>query len=290
MKVTKTNYLRYRDCAHNAWVAVHQPDVYHAHPLSEFDQALMETGRDVDELARDLFPGGFLMPRSDIAMTAAHVAQRGRILYQPVFETDRFATVSDILQWNAAVGMYDLYEVKSSTSNTKKDHDELYTYDLAFQAEVLRECEVPVGRYFIVRLKSTYERGEELDVQQLFSVEEFTERVAAVREAARMEMDAAHTFVSSERKPNGPCGCMYRGRSAHCTTFQYINPSVPTYSVHDIARIGLSRAKLQELVERNILAIIDIPDDFPLTEIQRNQVTALRPAPRSSIRWRSLDF
>jgi hypothetical protein len=289
MKLTKTNYLRYRDCAHNAWVAVHRPDVYDAHPPSEFEQALMETGREVDELARVLFPGGRLIERGDIATTAAYVAQRASVLYQPVFETDRFATACDILQWNE-VGVYDLYEVKSSTSDAKRDRDELYTYDLAFQGEVLRQREVPVGRCFIVRLRSSYERGDELDIRELFSIEDFTQRAAAVREAAKGEMEAAYTFVSSQRQPDGPCNCMYRGRSAHCTTFQHINPSVPAYSVHDIARIGTSRAKLEELVERNILAITDVPDDFLSRRSSAIRSGLRKAAELRSTRWQSAHF
>ena len=66
MKLTKTNYLTYRDCAHNAWVQMHRPDIYNAQPLSEFDEALMETGRDVDELGRGLFPDGVLIERGDV--------------------------------------------------------------------------------------------------------------------------------------------------------------------------------------------------------------------------------
>ena len=273
-KLTKTNYLTYRDCAHNAWVQMHRPDIYNAQPLSEFDEALMETGRDVDELGRGLFPDGVLIERGDVASTAAEVARRTPVLYQPVFETDRHATACDVLRWNATSGSYDLFEVKSSTSNSKKDKDELYTYDLAFQSEVLRECSVPLGRCFIVRLRSTYERGDELEIQELFSIEDFTERVAAVKDAAVAEMGQAYAFLGSDTQPPGQCGCMFRGRSAHCTTFQYINPQVPAYSVHDIARIGTSRTKLQELIERSILGIADVPEDFPLTEIQRNQVRA----------------
>ena len=164
MKLTKTSYLTYRDCAHNAWVQMHRPDIYNAQPLSEFDEALMETGRDVDELGRGLFPGGVLIERGDVASTAAEVARRTPVLYQPVFETDRHSTACDVLRWNATSGSYDLFEVKSSTSNSKKDKDELYTYDLAFQSKSWRECSVPLGRCFIVRLRSTYERGDELEI------------------------------------------------------------------------------------------------------------------------------
>ena len=33
MRVSKTDYLVYRDCAHNAWVKVYLPEVYKARPL-----------------------------------------------------------------------------------------------------------------------------------------------------------------------------------------------------------------------------------------------------------------
>ena len=179
MKLSKTNYLVYRDCAHNAWVKAHLPEVYKAKPLSVFDQAIIETGNDVDVLARDLFPGGVLIERGDAAGTAQLVAQRAPVLYQPVFETERYTTACDILVWNAETQSYDLYEVKASTSgDDKAANDELYTYDIAFQAHVLRENGVPLGALYLVRLNSEYVSNGALDLQQLFTRENFSERVA----------------------------------------------------------------------------------------------------------------
>jgi hypothetical protein len=57
MKLSKTDFLVYRDCAHNAWLKIHKPEVYGETPPSVFDQSIMETGNEVDKLARDLFPG-----------------------------------------------------------------------------------------------------------------------------------------------------------------------------------------------------------------------------------------
>jgi hypothetical protein len=274
MKLSKTIYLSYRDCAHNAWVRVHRPQIYGGFPLSDFEQALIETGRDVDALARELFPGGTLIEREDYAKSAEHIRRRAPVLYQAVFETPEYTTACDILRWNPSSKSYDLYEVKSSTSNAIKDRDELYTYDLAFQAEVLRICDVPLGRLFLVRLSSTYERGESLDLEQLFAIEDFSDGVEEVRETLPHEMAAAFDLLRSNTQPAPPCACMYKGRSAHCTTFSYLNPGVADYSVHDIARIGLSRVKLAALIDRGIVSILDVPEEFELTTIQRNQVRA----------------
>ena len=219
MRVSKTIFLSYRECAHDAWVRAHKPEIYASFPLSEFEQALIETGQDVDALARELFPGGVLLEREDYERTATEVSARAPVLYQAVFQTPDYTTACDILKWNASKKAYDLYEVKSSTSNATKDRDELFTYDLAFQVSVLRQCGVPVGQLFLVRLRSTYERGEELDLMGLFAVEDFTARVEQVLEALPAEMQASVEWQRQETQPAAPCECIYRGRSSHCTTF-----------------------------------------------------------------------
>jgi hypothetical protein len=97
LKLTKTDFLIFSDCAHNAWFKVNQPEVYNAKPPSAFDLGLTETGNDVDALARGLFPGGVELGRGQIERTRQLVESRSPILYQPTFETGRFSTACDIL-------------------------------------------------------------------------------------------------------------------------------------------------------------------------------------------------
>lgn len=277
MKLSKTNYLVYRDCAHNAWVKVHKPEVYHAEPLSVFEQAVIEIGNDVDIRARELFPGGVLIRRGDAAGTAELVAARTPVIYQPVFETDRYTTACDIIVWNDALGAYDLYEVKASTSGENRGaKDDLYAHDIAFQAVVLQDNGAPVGRLNLVRLDGAYVSDGTLDLNRLFTREDFTDRVTPLLETVRAEMDAAHDLLQLAALPAAPCACIYKGRSSQCTTFDYINPNVPDYSVHDLSRIGLSPRKLRSLVDAGILAIEDVPADAELTDKQRNQVDAAK--------------
>ncbi|MCC7251184.1 DUF2779 domain-containing protein [Hyphomicrobium sp.] len=275
MKLSKTNYLVYRDCAHNAWVKVHKPEIYHAEPLSVFERAIIEIGNDVDVRARELFPGGVLIRRGDAAGTAELVAARTPVLYQPVFETERYTTACDILVWNGAGRAYDLYEVKASTSGEdRKAKDDLYAHDIAFQAHVLSENGVPLGRLHLVRLNGDYVSNGTLDLTRLFTREDFTDRVTPIFEAVRAEMDAAHDLIQLAALPAPPCACIYKGRSSQCTTFAHINPEVPDYSIHDLTRIGTSPKKLRALVDAGILSITDIPADFELTLPQRHQVEA----------------
>lgn len=275
VKLSKTNYLVYRDCPHNAWVKVHRPDLYHGEPLSVFEQAIIDVGNDVDVRARELFPDGILIRRGDAVGTAGLVEARTSVLYQPVFETERYTTACDLLVWNDHTAAYDLYEVKASTSGEdRKAKDDLYAHDIAFQALVLRACGVPLGRLHLVRLDGSYVSDGTLDLARLFTREDFTDRVTPILESVAAEMDAAHDILQLAALPAPPCACIYKGRSGQCTTFAHINPDVPDYSVHDLTRIGLSQRRLKALVDAGILAIADVPADFEMTAAQRNQVEA----------------
>lgn len=56
--ITKTDYMRWRECPKDAWLAVHNPDLYYSFEPTEFELALRETGSKVEEIARRLFPNG----------------------------------------------------------------------------------------------------------------------------------------------------------------------------------------------------------------------------------------
>lgn len=129
-----------------------------------------------------------IVARNDSQRTSQLIAARLPVIYQAAFETDRFVIACDLLVLNSATNSYDLYEVKASTSgDDKKANDDLYTYDLAFQSVVLRDFGVPLGRQCLVRLNSDYVRGERLDLDGLFTQEDFTERVKVVVETLDTE-------------------------------------------------------------------------------------------------------
>ena len=270
--LSKTDYLIWRECAHDAWMRVNEPEVWKAADRpSDFDRALMATGNAVDVLARDLFPGGVMVGRRGAARSARLIKARTPVLYQPAFKTDRYVTASDILKWNGTA--YDLYEVKASTDSSNREDE--YAHDIAFQVNVLLENGVPLGKFVLVRLSSQYVFDGSLNIDELFTFEDFTGRVRAMLGDVAVEMAAASTWIRAP-KPAGPCGCIYKGRSAQCATFAITNPDVPAYGVHDLTRIGLSVAKLATLVDAGVLNIQDISDDFDLSERQWNQVIATK--------------
>jgi len=279
-KLSKTNYILYRDCEKNAWVKIHKPEIYNKYELSQFEKTIIETGNEIDLLARSLFPGGVLVEnRDDTIYTKSLVEKKTEVIYQPVFETDKFKTASDILVWNDLAKAYDLFEVKASNNGEdKKIKDDIYAHDLAFQYIVLSACGVPINKTYVIRLDNEYVREAELEIHRLFTREDFMEKVLVIKEEVFSEMENAYEILSTTKEPFGACKCIIRGKSAHCQTFAYSNPKVPEYSVHSITRIGLSKRKLEYLVDSDILDIMNVPEDiegeFELSEKQRNQVRA----------------
>ncbi len=273
MVLSKTNFLTCLDCAKNAWLKIHNPEVYKKYPLSSFELNIIDNGNKIDELARGLFPDGVLVEsRDDTELTKKLMTEKAPVIYQPVFATEKFITACDIFVWNPTTNLYDLYEVKSSTAseeNGGRKTDE-YLIDMAFQKNVLNELGIEIGTLNLIRINKEYIRYGDIDLRQLFLIEDLTEQVNEILGTVKGQMEGAHELLSKEVEPKGYCDCIFKGKNSHCTTSKYSNHDLPEYSVHSISRIN--RKKLIDLVERNILNIHDVPEDFELSENQRRQV------------------
>jgi hypothetical protein len=114
----------------------------------------------------------------------------------------------------------------------------------------------------------------DIDLQALFQIDDVTEKVSARLPEIEGTMAVAREYLDRESEPPTGCECVRKGRSKHCTSFKISNPQVPGYSVHDLSRIH--KTKLDLLVERGIFELGDIPDDFKLSDNQKNQVLAHR--------------
>ena len=278
--LTKTDFILYRDCPNDVWVKKHKPEVYEKFEVSEFEQSLAEMGNDVEELARGMFPGGYLVERRSEGaqeLTKKLISEQKSIIFQAVFTTDKFLAATDVLKWNDGAKKYDIYEIKmSSTEKQEAEDDEegkpkkvdrkkelQYENDHAFQTNVVEMCGVLLNKKYLVRLNKAYIKNGDLDFTpgKLFIIEDKTNTVDCLKELALGEMDRAYEYISATSQPAGPCPCYYKGRSAQCTAFSYINPTVPTYSVHDLNRIGNSKKYLMELLDAGIMEIGDVPED-----------------------------
>jgi len=230
--VSKTDYILYRECPKNVWIKWHIPEEYKKFEPSDFEKSLGVMGNEVEELARKIFPGGYLIERrSDGAreLTEKLIAEHTPVIFQAVFSTEKYFAATDILKWNVEANMYDIYEVKmSSVSEEDYDEDEegkpkkvnkkrelQYEYDLAFQTNVAKLCGLNFNRKYLLRLNKEYVRGDTLNINKLFEETDKTEILSeAFLSVALVEMENVHVYLSSSAMPAAHCDCYYnKGRS-----------------------------------------------------------------------------
>jgi hypothetical protein len=273
--ISKTDYVLWRSCPKNAWLRIHKPEHYYCNELTEYEQSVIDMGIEVEQVARDLFPQGLLLPGSKVeaqnTTLTCLASNPSGTLFQAVFQREQMLTAIDVLTYDNETGGYSIYEIKSSTE-VKKEH----LYDLAFQVVLLQQHKIHVSRAFIVHVNRGYVRQGDLDLCELFTKADMTDKIDQMMGDIRNEIQEARAYLLNEVEPTGPCSCIYKPRSQHCTTFDYSNPNVPSYGVHDIARIGSSPTKLKELVDAGIFVLEDMPAEIKLTKTQTAQLRAHR--------------
>jgi hypothetical protein len=272
MALSKTTFQYFLCCPKNAWLKLHKPELLAHFTMSEFDKHLMEQGNEVESCARNLFPNGVeVVSRGEDACneTVRLMASKITNIFQATFIVDGFIARNDVLSFDAKNNWWDLYEIKATSSLKENTPERDHIVDVAFQVSVLQRANIPLGRFHLVHMNKEYTRHGALDIKTLFTIEDVTVKVSERLAEVENNMTVAQEYLNSE-EPKGSCNCLYKGRIRHCTTFQYSNPHVPKYSVHDISRIH--KTKLERLVEQGIFNINDVPEDFELSEKQKKQV------------------
>ncbi len=276
--VHKTIYREYLACPKNAWLRLHKKDVLQDFfALSAFEQGILDKGNLAESWAQQLFPQAILIDKhgNDAALlTQSHIEQKTPILFQATFYHDKFLVRNDVLEYNATSGKWKLYEIKGKNSLEETSDENDHIEDATFQAIVLQEKGIELEDIFIIHLNKDYVRIHDIDINELFIISNITDKVKEREPRTRIRMQQAKIDLLQNEQEALACNCIYKGRSTHCKSFGYSHAYVPAVSVHDIARIN--QKKLTPLINANILNIDDIPDNFELTDIQKNQVNAYK--------------
>lgn len=248
--ITKTDMLTFAEAPMHLWAfkrGIATPQ------LSAFALYLMEQGQKVEGLAR-----GFLE-----AHVHSHYAE-GQLSFQKTLRDGEFEARLDALVFDATHHVYDIYEVKSSTS-PKKEH---YA-DLAFQS-LVAEANLTVRDCYLVLVNTDYVRNGEIDTQQLFKIEQVSEPVTAAKAEMR-ELRAQASATLQQEQPEGLAAC-YKPRQCFCP--ELCHGELPQYHIYDIPRLGAK--KVDELRGQGIVDIFTLPSSFPLSENQQRYTAVVR--------------
>jgi len=274
MHITKTDYLEYTFCRKNLWLRKYKPELFEDVELTDFEIKIIEDGNLAEAACRKLYPGGYLVQAhgsAAIAETKEAMMRGEKTLFQATFQHDVFFIRADILKYNEVLGGWELYEIKA-TNEVKRKVPHHHVNDLAFQKIVIEECGVKIIQASVTHLNRDYRKQGKVNYHDLFVTEDLTEEVMAAEEGVGLEMQTAKEYLNAPEEPG--CLCIYEGKSNHCATFAHSNPQVPKYSVHHLNRIGMSKKKLIDWVDKNIFALEEIDNPELLNATQRAQYDA----------------
>ena len=160
-----------------------------------------------------------------------------------------------------------IYEVKSSTS--VKD---IYVHDVSIQYYVLKSLGFNVKSANVVHIDSSYVRGDELDIDELFSIVDVTDDALALQEnIPHVLREFEECLSDKENEPNIDIG-KHCKNPYECDASYYcwrVQRGIPDYSMFNIFNLGSK--KQVELYEQGIVNIDDIPDGFAMTDKQRSE-------------------
>lgn len=168
---------------------------------TEADRFRMEQGQEVGNLARELFPDGTLVSKSE-GTTATEVTRKlvadtsVQTLFEAAFQSGPFVARADILRrLNAG---WHVLEVKSSLSTTSKIS--ALVADLAYTVMVLRRAGLQVPQASLVLLSPDYRLGDPPDC--LFEIIDVTEKAnVRVAKIERIADRIAQVLFGNIRPP-----------------------------------------------------------------------------------------
>ncbi|MFY0606418.1 MAG: DUF2779 domain-containing protein [Cyclobacteriaceae bacterium] len=269
--LSKSTFIRGLQCEKSLYLHKMHPEL--RGEIDQNQEAIFAQGTTVGELAQQLFPGGKDCSFSDfgeindsIKRTKNYMERGEPIIYEAAFRYENILVFADILVQDEEG--WKLYEVKSSTGVK-----EVYEKDAALQTYVLNNCGIELADIFIVHINNQYTRRGALEIDKLFSIASVKERALELLEETPNQIARLRDVLSQGEIPNvniGPhCGdpypCDFRG---HCWK------NMPEQSVFNIA--NLRSKKKWELYDRDVLSMLDIPDDYHLGSRQRRQIDGVR--------------
>jgi hypothetical protein len=225
--LSKSRYTAFCQCPKNLWLKVYKPEEA---PENEGLKARFEQGNVVGKLAMELF-GDFKKvhaEKADKSLDLGKMVEQTRQwmedgvenICEASFAMEGHYCAVDILR-KTKTG-WAIYEVKSSSFpefNGQEARLEKYAPDIAYQKWVLTQCGVNVTGTYLVCLNSDYVRQGELDIQQLFVINDLKDLVDNEYLKVAARVCQALKVINSEQEPDldlsegcmKPYGCAFLG-------------------------------------------------------------------------------
>ena len=269
--ISKSKFVAGCQCLKRLYWQVHEPELGGVPDAAAV--AIMEQGREVGKLARQLFVGGVEVPFGDpeqaIRITRELIANpEVPAIFEAAFENGGVFVRVDILH-RRRDGRWRLIEVKS-TADLKEQHLD----DVAIQYRVVSRSGLDLASACLAHVNRNYVfQGGSIDVWRFFRIRNLTRRIERLLPKLTFQLRSELRVLVMPKAPDIPPG-------PHCTNpitcefFDRCNPPRPDDHIGYLPRLHASAA--EELEEMGVESIHDIPEDFSLTDRQRRAATSVQ--------------
>ena len=229
--LSKSRYCAGVQCPKMLWMQKNMPEEFDESVMNE---SVLETGNRVGDLAMGLFGDYTEVPYGDLKdmnrITDELLQKKTAVICEASFAMDGLFCSVDILV-NKGNRKVELYEVKSSTHER-----EIYEYDISFQYYVLSELGFHVTKACLVHLNNAYVRHGDLDLQQLFTVTDYTGISKKRYAETEANIEYFRQFMRKRKEPDLPVGIQCFS-PYQCGYFRYCAGDLPSPNVFDLKNV-----------------------------------------------------
>ena len=272
MRISKSKFVAGVQCLKRLYWQVHEPELA-AEPEAA-TEAIVEQGRGVGLLARQLFPGGVEVHGSagleQAIRTTKELIANPEVpaIFEGTFENCGVVARVDVLQ-RRRDNRWRLLEIKSATS-LKEEHLD----DVGIQSRVVSRSGLDLASVNLAHVNRDYVfDGGSIDPRKFFKIRNLTRRIASLQPKLAFQLRAEFTVLNMPNAPDISPGQQCTN-PVRCEFFDRCNVPRPGDHVGYLPRIHASA--VEELKEMGVESIHDIPADFKLNERQRRAATCVQ--------------
>lgn len=249
--LSKSKYTRAMQCQKMLWM-----DTYKSEEAEELNkESVFKTGNEVGDLAMGYFGEysevPFSFDKEEMCAETKRLMDEGAtVIAEASFMYDDCFCSVDLLH---KVGSgYDMIEVKSTTH--QKD---IYISDMSYQLYVLTKCGLNIKRVYNMHLNGNYVRNGELELDKLFTLEDFTEKCRTEQTSIEKNIQTTREYLSHTDETDMPLG-VYCDKPYKCIYRDYCRKlhGVVEPSVFSIYRMDTK--KKYELYNQGVVTFEDV--------------------------------
>lgn len=232
--LSKSKYCKAKQCNKILWLDKHKPD----QAIPTANQTVLQNGTKVGEVAKKYF-GEYIDIEYNkdlskmIAQTEIHIKNTPNIITEASFNYNNNFCSVDILK-NDPDGL-EIYEVKSST-----EVKEIYKDDISYQVYILQNLGYKIKSANIMYINSKYKRKGELDLKQLFKIENVTDIAFSKQEEIKNKILEINEYMKNENEQPQDLG-KYCFTPYGCPYWNYCSKHLPENNVFNIHSMSTNK-------------------------------------------------